>query len=154
MPFKHSKRITAIICCAVMMAMTACTPSVRFHGYIPDSEELEQIVVGVDTRGTVEDIIGTPTSTGVLNSGGWYYIATQIEHHSYRAPRVIERKMVAVSFDANDVVENIEEFGLQDGNVIPLTRRVTELPVKGPSFWKQILGNVGNFDPAGIIGGN
>lgn len=138
------------LCCLLL----SCSPTIRYHGYIPEAEELDALVVGVDTRGSVEDLIGPPNSSGVLADGGWYYISSAIRHMTYLAPETIERKIVAISFDENDVVTNVETFGLEDGRIVALSRRVTELPVNGPGFWRQILGNIGNLDPAGIIAGD
>ena len=59
---------------------------------------------------------------------------------------------MAVSFDANGVVANIERFGLERGRVVTLSRRVTDSGVTGVSLAGQLLGNLGNFNPAGIIG--
>ena len=145
--------VRALVGLITIALLASCTPQVRFHGYVPDQEDLDALVVGVDTRGSVEDLIGPPNSSGVLTDGGWYYISTKIEHLTYHAPQTVERTMIALSFDADDVLSNVESFSLEDGRVVPLARRVTELPVKGPSFWAQILGNIGNLDPAGIIGG-
>ena len=69
-----------------------------------------------------------------------------------RRPQEIDRQVVAVSFDANGVVANIERFGLERGRVVTLSRRVTDSGVTGVSLAGQLLGNLGNFNPAGIIG--
>lgn len=139
--------------CVTLIGVSACTPTVRFHGYVPPADELEQIVVGVDTRGSVADVVGEPLSSGIMAEGGWYYIQTKVRHFAYQEAKVVERSMVAISFDADEVVTNIEQFSLEDGRVIPIARRVTEKPVKGPGFWQQLLGTIGNIDPAGILAG-
>lgn len=138
----------------VPVALSACSPTFRHHGFIPPVEELEQIVVGVDTRGTVESLVGAPSSTGIERQEGWYYISTRIKHFAYREPEVIERQMLAISFDEEEVVANIERFDLTDGEVIPLNRRITETPVKGPGFWSQILGNITNLDAGSLLNRN
>jgi hypothetical protein len=56
---------------------------------------------------------------------------------------VVDRELVAISFDSGGVVRNIERFGLQDGRVIALERRVTESGINSESFLRQLLGNVG-----------
>ena len=89
-----------------------------------------------------------------MEDGSWYYVSTKFEHKTYNAPKPIERELVAISFDKVGVVENIERFGLEDGRVVTLNRRVTDLPVKGPSVLSQILGNIGNLDLGQIAGGS
>lgn len=146
-------RLKVIVVLTASGLLAACSPTFRHHGFIPPVEELEQIVVGVDTRGSVESLVGAPSSTGILRDEGWYYISTRIKHFAYREPEVIERQMLAISFDDEEVVENIERFDLTDGEVIPLNRRITDSPVKGPGFWRQILGNITNVNPGAIFGG-
>jgi len=133
------------IAVGLLVVLTACTATFQNHGYVPTDDELANVLVGVDTRETVENVIGRPTSTGVLDDSGWYYISSRVRNYAYRKPEVIERELLAVSFDKNGVVQNIERFALEDGRVITLSRRVTSSGIKGPGFLKQILGNFGNF---------
>ena len=43
------------------------------------------------------------------------------------------------------VVRNIERYGLEDGRVVPLARRVTETASANNTFLRQLLNNLGNF---------
>ncbi len=124
----------------------ACTPLYDHHGYTPTDAELAEIVVGVDTRDTVADAVGAPSSSGVLRDSGYYYVSQRIRSYVWHAPEVIEREVVAISFNSNGVVTNIERFGLQDGNVVALSRRVTASNVEGLNFLQQLFGNVGSLD--------
>ncbi|MEH6359843.1 MAG: outer membrane protein assembly factor BamE [Amylibacter sp.] len=141
-----------LVVSASIIVLAGCSSTYKFHGYAPSEDELADVIVGADTRETVEEIIGKPSSSGLLEDGSWYYVATKVEHRTYKAPKAVERELVAVSFDVAGVVSNVERFGLEDGRVITLSRRVTDLPVKGPSVLSQILGNIGNFDISQIAG--
>ncbi len=127
----------------LVVALAGCTPIIRNHGYVPSEEELAAIIVGVDTRDSVAASIGRPSTSGVVNEGGFYYIRSTWRTVGWRAPEEIERQLVAISFDANGTVENIERFGLEDGRVITLSRRVTSSSVRNLSFIRQLLGNFG-----------
>jgi len=145
-----AKNIVIVTACA--LALAGCSATYKFHGYAPSDDELADVIIGADTRETVEEIIGKPSSSGVFDDGDWYYVATKIRHYTYKAPKAVERQLVAVSFDDAGVVENIERFGLEDGRVVTLSRRVTDLPVKGPSALSQIIGNIGNLDLTQALG--
>jgi len=140
--------LKAAIASLFCIAFSSCSATYQNHGYVPVDEDLAQLVVGVDTRGTVDDVVGAPSAAGLLGDGDYYYVRSRVRHFGMKRPEVIERQVLAISFDKNDVVANIEKFGLQDGNVVPLTRRVTSSSVAGKGFLKQILGNFGNLDPA------
>jgi outer membrane protein assembly factor BamE (lipoprotein component of BamABCDE complex) len=154
MHFKHGKSIKSFLAFVALAAITACAATYSSHGYVPTDLEMENILVGTDTRSTVEEIIGRPSSTGVLSGGAWYYMSSRVKYNTYHKPEVIERTILAVSFDENDTVSNIEKFGLEDGKVITLSRRVTDSGVKGTNFFRQLLNNFGNFTPSDLTGSN
>lgn len=135
-----------------IVALSACTPQYRNHGYLPTETDLATISVGVDTRETVIAAVGAPTVSGVLNDSSMYYVESKFRHLGPFAPQEIERQVLAVSFNAGGVLTNIERFGLSDGRVITLSRRVTDDNVRDTTFIRQLLGNIGNFDPTALIG--
>lgn len=127
------------------MGLSGCTAQYRNHGYVPEESQLNELVVGVDTRDSVDEAIGSPTTSGVLRDGNYYYVKSQIRHFAYQAPKVVDRRVVAVSFDGDNILKNIEVYSLADGRVIPLSRRVTESSVSTQTFLRQLVGNLGRF---------
>lgn len=146
---------TAILAALVLgplgLGAAGCTPIYRNHGYVPSEEDLAAIRVGVDTRDSVAEAVGTPTASGVLNDSGFYYVASRVRHYGPREPKVISRELVAISFDRSGTVRNIERYGLEDGRVIPLNRRVTSSNVEDKTFLRQLLGNLGRFSPGTVL---
>lgn len=138
-------KLGGMICLAG--ALAACTPTYRNHGYVPNQEDLSNLVIGVDTRETVDDVVGPPSSAGILSGGDYYYVRSRVKEVGMYRPEVIERQVLAISFAQNDTIANIETFSLADGNIVPLTRRVTDSSVVGNGFLRQLLGNFGNVDP-------
>lgn len=133
------------LCASAVFWLAACTNQDRKHGYVPSDEDLAQIVVGVDTKDTVGEVVGRPSTAGILSDGGWFYVASKFRAYGYRETREIEREVVSISFDEAGVVENIERFGLEDGKVIALSRRVTDSNIKGVTLLRQLFGSIGNF---------
>ena len=134
-----------------LVALTACTTVYRNHGYTPSDEDLEKVVVGESTTSDVARAVGRPSSIGVLAQSGWYYVGSRFKHFAWKAPEEVEREVVAITFDDKGVVENVERFGLEGGEVIVLSRRVTDSNINGLSFLRQLLGNVGNLSAAQIF---
>jgi len=139
--------------CAVFLLVSGCAATYQNHGYVPTDTELEAVTVGVDNRDTVAESIGRPTSTGVLKDSGYYYVRSRWKNFGYRAPQEIDRQVVAISFDQAGIVENVERFTLQDGQVIAISRRVTDSNIKGISLLRQLLGNLGNINAGQFLGG-
>lgn len=137
---------------AVMaLALSACTPVQRYHGYAPDDTQLAEIEVGQDSRETVADKVGRPGVSGIMEGGAWYYVQSDWIEEGWRAPIEQRREVVAISFDSRDRVSNIERFGLEDGQVVALSRRVTETGPRGQSVLRQLLGSLGQFNPAQML---
>lgn len=124
---------------------SACAPTYRNHGYVPSDDDLARIEVGVDTRETVAVDVGRPSAAGLLNDVGWYYVQSRWKHSGAFAPREQDRQVVAITFTEDGTVENVERFGLEQGRVVALSRRVTESNIKGLSFLSQLLGNIGQL---------
>lgn len=136
---------------ATVLTLSACSATYRNHGYVPSEEELASVQVGVDTRDSVIEAVGAPSSAGVLDTSGYYYVATRMRHYGARAPQIVSRELVAISFDQRGRVKNIERFGLEDGEVFALNRRVTSSSIQDSTFLRQLMGNLGNFNPGAAL---
>ena len=142
---RTGSRVRRVALPLVLALAVACSPIYRIHGYVPADEELASLSVGEDTRDSVEVAVGRPSAAGLLNDKGWYYVQSRYRQVGPRAAQEIDRQLVAISFDEGGTVTNIERFGLEDGRVITLSRRVTETNIKGASLIRQILSNFGRF---------
>ncbi len=138
-------RLRLGIALSAVVSLLACVPSIRSHGYIPPDDVLDEIIVGIDTRASVEETAGSPSSAGLLSDSGYYYVRSTVQTVGGRAPQVTEREVLAITFDAAGVVSNIEKFGLEDGRVVALERRVTESSVVDRTFLRQLLRGLTNF---------
>lgn len=137
---------------ALVASVAACSPVIRNHGYVPTEQELALVEIGTDTRETVGEKIGRPTTSGLLNDIGWFYVQSQYRHFGPRAPQEIQRQVLAVTFNEAGTVENIASYGLDDGKVVQISRRVTEPNVKGLSFIQQLLGSFGRLQAGDLLG--
>ena len=144
---KAMRMVVALACAAVL---SACVVQYRNHGYLPSDSQLSDVIVGVDTRDTVAETIGVPGTSGVLDQGNYYYVGSRVRHYGAFPPEIVEREIVAVEFDADGVVRNITRYGLEDGRVVALTRRVTVNGDGDIGFIRQLFGNIGGINLGGI----
>ena len=135
--------VAAILC---GFLATGCAPTVQVHGYVPSAADMARIRPGFDDTGTVEQILGRPSSNGVLRDSAWYYVQSTIENYTYHAPRVVDRTVLAVNFDQRGVVHDIQRYGLADGRVINLSSRTTETGGRQLGVLEQLFGNILNLD--------
>ncbi len=129
----------------VVLAAAACTPVFRNHGYIPAEDELAQVTVGQDSKETVAAKVGRPSVEGLLNDNGWFYVQSRFKTVGPRQPQEIERQVVAITFDDQDRVANVERFGLEKGEVVAISRRITSTSIKQIGLVQQLLGSLGRL---------
>ena len=115
--FHYKSVLRGAVFAAAGLALAACSSVYRKHGYVPTPGQLAEVVPGIDTRDSVAETIGVPSSAGVLNDSGYYYVATRFRHYGAAAPEPVARDLVAISFDAQGVVEGIRRYSLEDGKV-------------------------------------
>ena len=143
------RRGLAVVC---LMAVAACSATYQNHGYVPPERDVENLIVGVDGRATVDDVVGPPSLSGMVSDGDYYYVRSRKRANLMFRPEVIEREVLAISFNADDTIANIERLRLADGQVVPISSRVTETSVVKSGFIRQLLNNIGAFNPADTFG--
>lgn len=145
------RRMAGLLCAAVMAPLAGCSAVYVNHGYVPSDQELALIEVGKDTRETVGATIGRPSTSGLLNDVGWYYVQSRWKNFGAMPPKEEDRQVVAITFNEQGVVENVERFGLEKGRIVPLSRRVTDSNIKGLSFLKQLFGSIGRLSADQVL---
>lgn len=133
---------TSAILTAVAI-LGGCSPEIRSHGFAPVEEDLATVTVGIDTRGSVRRKIGRPGTSGIFNERGWYYVSSKVEHYLYYDPEIIDRKVVAVLFDENDVVASVNTYGIEDGRIVDLETNITPTYGRQLTILDQAFGNIG-----------
>lgn len=136
---------------ALVVTVAGCAAVYRNHGYVPTEDELALVEVGKDTRETVGQKIGRPSTSGLLNDEGWFYVQSRYKLVGPREPKEVDRQVLAVTFNEAGVVENVARYGLEDGRVVQISRRVTEPNVKGLSVIQQILGSFGRLQAGDLL---
>jgi outer membrane protein assembly factor BamE (lipoprotein component of BamABCDE complex) len=146
---KQTCKMLALV--LVMATLAACGGQYRNHGYMPLAEDVDALIVGVDTRDSIIEVMGVPTTGGVLTEEAMYYVRSRVHHKGYVKPNEIQRDVLVLSFDNNQILRNVERFGIEKGKLIRLEHRVTEAPGGDRSVLQQIIGSIGGFNPNSIV---
>ena len=134
-----------IACSALLVGAAACSPVVSQRGYIPDQTKISSISPGVDTKQTVVERLGTPSTIANFEASTWYYIASEEHQTAWRRPETVERIVLAVTFDEDSKVKEVQQLSIDDSRVIrPIARKT---PTKGRElgFWEQMFGSIGRL---------
>lgn len=122
------------------------------RGYVPNDDDLAKLEPGRQSRDEVQQILGTPSSTGVFDAEqSWYYIYRKTSTTAFFEPEVLEQRVVVVHFDRQGTLRDVRRYALEDGLIVDPVTRTTPSPGREMSFLEQLLGNVGRFNraPAG-----
>lgn len=136
---------------ALTLGLSACAAVYENHGFVPSDEELALVEVGKDTRETVAATVGRPSASGLLNDVGWFYVQSRWKRIGALEPKEVEREVVSITFDDKGTVENVERFGLERGQIVPISRRVTQSNIKGMGVLRQIFGSIGRLSAGQIL---
>ena len=134
----------ALLLCGVLLV--GCAPTTQLHGYLPPPEDIARVRPGFDDMGSVEKLLGRPSSSGVLRDTAWYYVQSRVENLTYHPPRVIDRTVLAVTFDQRGVVREVHRYGLEDGRIIDLETRTTQTGGRQMGVLEQLFGNLLNLN--------
>jgi outer membrane protein assembly factor BamE (lipoprotein component of BamABCDE complex) len=122
----------------------ACAPVQTYSGFLPERNDVEipDPQVGVDTRSTVQQRFGSPSTTAVFDQTAWYYVSSVQERVAFYNPETTERRVMIVRFDG-DTVAAVEKFGLERGRLVNYNDEVTPTRGRELGFIEQLLGSVG-----------
>lgn len=134
------------------LAAGGCAPTVTSHGFAPQLEELRAIEAGADTRGSVQRRLGRPSVYSAFEGDVWYYVASRVERFAFYKPEVVERTVVAVRFDDDGLVTEVNRYALEDGRVVDLVTNTTPTYGRELSVLQQIFSNVGNVQAGDFLG--
>ncbi|MEM1360133.1 MAG: outer membrane protein assembly factor BamE [Pseudomonadota bacterium] len=135
----------------ICLFIAACNPVTRSYGYTPNEFDLAELKVGEDTRQSVAEAVGTPQTAGLENEDTWYYFSSLFKTSGAFTPKELERQIVAITFTEDGELANIERFGLENGQVITLSRRVTNPAVQNSTFVRQLFDALGNIPTEDIL---
>lgn len=148
------KRIAFLFASALL---TACTPVVSQRGYLQDLDAEASIDPAQDTKTTIQQRLGYPSTEATFTADAWYYISSVEKQIAFFHPTVESRAILAIYFDKTGKVTDMKHFSLQDGHVIAFETRETPAPGRELTFLQQLFNatpgvpitNTGNTNPGG-----
>ena len=141
-------RIAFAVSAAALLC--ACNPVLRTHGYVPtDTAKPQAVEAEVDNKASVLSRLGNPSVEGTFNedldSDTWYYINSVRQRQAYLRPKVQERTITAITFNADGNVTRVAEYGIEDGRYVNYKDRETPTRGRELSVLEQIFGSIGRL---------
>ena len=153
------KRTVLFLAAAVLMG---CTPVVSQRGYLQDLDNEAGIDATTDTKTTIQQRLGYPSTVATFGApDAWYYISSVEKQIAFFQPTVQSRAILAVYFDKDGKVSDLRHFTLQDGHVVAFESRQTPARGRELTFLQQLFNATpgvpiqqnGNVNPGSPGGG-
>ena len=129
---------------ASLVSIGACSPIVYHQGFQTIDVRPADVKVGQDTRSTVLEKLGSPTTMSTFDKDLWFYMSQLRSQTSFYNPKTIQRDVVAISFDHDtQQVKSVDKFTLQDGRVIAFNDRETPTRGREMTVLEQLIGSIG-----------
>ena len=126
--------------------LCACSPIIQQEGNVPDPDQVVQINPGVDDKNRVTQLLGSPSTISAFQDRTWYYISRRTEQTAFLDPNVVEQEVLAISFNDQNIVEDMRIYGLENGRMIAMNDKVTPTYGNDLTILQQLLGNLGRFN--------
>jgi outer membrane protein assembly factor BamE (lipoprotein component of BamABCDE complex) len=142
---KTTTFIFSVTMIGFLLGLGACTPTQATRGNIVEDFRIAEIIPGVSGRTNVLKSLGSPTTTAPFDENVWYYIGQKTEKTGIFDPKVVDKKIVVVAFNADGIVDSIEK--VDAGQIdVPTVRRKTPTSGNEITVMQQLIGNVGRFN--------
>ncbi|HXP73906.1 MAG TPA: outer membrane protein assembly factor BamE [Stellaceae bacterium] len=146
-------RLALVLGAAILVApLGACSPTVNTRGNLPSPDLLAQIKPGVTDKASVTQLLGSPSSVASFDDTTWYYISQKSEELAFFKPEVRDPEVVAVIFDKDGTVKDVQKRSSKTPRSIEPVARTTPAPGKELSFIEQLIGNFGKFNTNSAAG--
>jgi outer membrane protein assembly factor BamE (lipoprotein component of BamABCDE complex) len=145
----HRLRRAAIasLAAAWLAGCAVFSPPTQVRGNIVDLDELKELTPGISMRADVRSLLGSPTARATFDDNRWIYIGEVTDKPVGRIQNEVSQEVVVIAFDDKGVLRSIKT--LDKGASIPVAMANGETPTPGAhaSFLKQVLGNIGGYNP-------
>jgi outer membrane protein assembly factor BamE (lipoprotein component of BamABCDE complex) len=134
----------AVLASAAVVGASACAPVTAYHGFQAVEANPKEVKVGVDTKATVNERLGSPSAVASFEPNIWYYISEVTDQVAFRRPVTKRRDVAAITFDkSTDQVAKVDTYSLKDGRIVSYNGRATPTRGREMTVLEQLLGNVG-----------
>ncbi|MGB8363804.1 MAG: outer membrane protein assembly factor BamE [Rhizomicrobium sp.] len=144
-------RLPALALSLSATLLLGCSPVINQRGYLPDPVGEAALKIGGDTKTTIQQRLGDPSTQATFGSDTWYYISSVQKQIAFFDPETETRSVLAIHFDKDGRVANIRHYGLKDGHVVAFETRTTPAKGRELTFLQQLF-NATPGVPVGTTG--
>ena len=134
-----------LVAYGVILFVASCAPIIKTNGEILPDDKVQSLRVGVLKKEDVRAVLGTPTAVSTFDPSIWHYIGQKVEQQPFGGPKLLEQKIVIVSFDDQGVLDAFAMRGTDAYREIHYESQATPTAGHKLSAIEQLLGNYGRM---------
>lgn len=131
------------------LVIAGCSTIKEYRGYVPDRNLVNSVREEIDTKDSVEAMLGNPTMKSTFDDSNWYYYSKNTERWGFFKEKVTRMNILAITFDEESYVSDIRRYSVEDNKIIDPVSKKTITHGKDINFLAELFGNVGRFGAAG-----
>jgi len=140
---KNMQGISAVL---LTFLLLACSPIVNHRGHTEKDKFTNNITVGTDTKSSIKERFGSPSSTSNYGDDTWYYMSVRKETRGFFRPEITQQDITQVTFNAEGVVTEVKQYTKADSAQVVAVEQVTPTEGHTLGFMEQVFGNIGRFN--------
>ena len=129
--------------------VSGCAPLRSHQGYVVDADLVNSVQPGVDTRQSVQQVLGKPTLQSQFGGSDWYYLARDSRNYGFQVPHARSQITVQISFNDAGVVSQIRRGGIAQVASVGPYGKTTPTLGRQRGFFQDLFGNIGTVGAAG-----
>lgn len=135
---------------AALTLLSGCAwlaPPLQPRGNRVDALELNKLVPGKTTQSDAQALLGSPTAKATFDPNTWLYIGQMTRPQVGGTNLVASQDVVELRFNQQGILTGTRRLNKKDALAAPMIARTTPSPGTETSFFQQVFGNVGRFNP-------
>jgi outer membrane protein assembly factor BamE (lipoprotein component of BamABCDE complex) len=131
-----------------ILILSSCVSRLEKHGYMFDMSDHEMVQEGVTSKDRVLTMMGSPTLVTNFDDEVWIYYSEDVRHFLFFDPKIVDRKIMVLRFDKNNLVSELKNFGLDDDKKdLKFAENKTPVSDHERGIFKSFFANVGQIKP-------
>ena len=118
---KIKKKSIFVIISLFLTMLLSCQPRITKHGNFFNPENIQLIKKNKLNKSEVIEIFGEPTLKSTFSDNVWYYITLVQHEKAYFEIRNLENKILAITFDENQLVKKFKILTEKDSSEINIS---------------------------------
>jgi outer membrane protein assembly factor BamE (lipoprotein component of BamABCDE complex) len=129
----------------ILFLLASCT-TIQITGQYLDDRDLESLRLSQTNKQEVTQILGSPTFIAEQNSNTWYYVGRSLKTGPLSKPKLVQQKLVQLSFDSNHRLIDVKTKIDDDDKILSFDQESTFTHGKSGSALQHFIKNFGRFN--------